>query len=195
MLAQRMDHLFMNHLDITAHVQDTTKMINNLNLITEHMETNVSDAMHELNQKLSLQLQVLGVKEDYLPDTFKDLLDRLDTTIDLVLLKIRVTSQESMEFTKTKFAELLATTSHVEHDLKETMLLNNLQWHVKMDNVLKQIKADIHSSSNIKKDDCAFGTSFEEGAGAGVNKVGSKTTRTYGGGTPAQSSTQWLEGA
>lgn len=162
------------------------------NQIAKHMETNVLDAILELDQKLSLQLKVLGVKEEYPLDTFKDLLDRLDTTLDLVLMKIRATSQEIMEFTKTEVSE---TALDVGRDLTETIALKNLELHLKMDNVLKQIKADIHPSSNIKEDDCALGTISEGGAGAGVNKVRSETTKTYGRGTPARSSSQWLDGA
>ena len=212
----------MNHLCMTQHLQDTANasqrmdhlfmVINNLNQITKHMETNLSDAMYGLDQKLSFQLQVLGVKEDYPLDTVKDVLDRLDTTLDQVLMKIHVTSDEIMEFTKTKFAESSKTTLDVERDLKETMLLKNLELHLKMDSVLKQIKAYIDSFSNSKQDDCALGTISEGGAGAAVNEVRSETTKTYGGvgywshlgiwlsgigggGTPAQSSSQWLGGA
>ena len=212
-----MDQIWMCVHNFTLTVNDTfrsaaetRKDVNNLNEITKHMEANVSkDVMHGLDQKLyHLQLEVQGVLdmtflskdimhglEQKLSSLQLEVLGVLDMTLDQVLMKICDTSQENMGFMKTKFAELSDTTIllHVADvniaDLKKTMLRNNFT------NVLKQTKANIHSFLNIKEedDDCAFGTSFEEAGGAGVNnKVRIEKTMTYGDCTPRPSSSQWL---
>ena len=202
-------------IDTARFAGKTHQDVNKLHEITKHMQTNLSNEMRGLAEKLSLQLKVFGVEEHGTENTatssknnvFQNLFDGSGTTLDQALFKIDENSRNDMvkmtelfdtmlDFADTEFAQLADELDANMREWKGTMLLKNLELHKKMDNQLKQIKGKIDSSLNIKVKRVLH-TIFEEeqeGQGAAVDNVGSKTTMTNADCT-GKSSSQWMDGA